>query len=63
VVTATDDALRTAISENARLKEALAPLARLAHEYDDRVFPDSPGSQTISVPLGLLRAAREALTA
>jgi hypothetical protein len=58
-----DTALRAAIDESTRLKEALAPLARLAREYDDRVYPDSPDSQMISVPLGLLRAAREALTA
>lgn len=58
-----DEALRAAMAENMRLKEALAPLARIAREYDDRVYPDSPDSQTISVPLGLLRVAREALVA
>jgi hypothetical protein len=44
------------------LRATLAPFAQMAREYDDHVYPDSPDSQTISVPLGLLRAAREALT-
>lgn len=43
------------------LEGALRPLARYATKTDERMFPDLPDSQLISVRLGDLRAAARAL--
>ena len=43
------------------LEAALRPFAKLAEQYDERVYPDSPDSQPITTRLGDLRAARRAL--
>ena len=43
------------------LLAALRPLAALAREYDERVYPDDRDTQGVSVPLGVLRQARAAI--
>jgi hypothetical protein len=43
------------------MRNALKPFASLARQYDERVFPYSPGTQSIGTTLEACRYARVAL--